>query len=87
MFRELGGDRFGVGFVAKGPSDDDDTHVHGPTWSFTASALIVSWAAIALLGAGFPTGMIAVIGSLAVGGPVTRLRISKESVEADAKES
>lgn len=43
-------------------------------------------AAIALLGAGFPTGMLSVIVALAVGGPVGKFRLSKDgTIEADAK--
>lgn len=43
-------------------------------------------AAIAILGAGFSLGQLAVIAALAVGGPVSKLRLSKDgTVEADAK--
>lgn len=43
-------------------------------------------AAIALLGAGFPTGMLSVIVALAVGGPVGKFAVSKDgSIEAEAK--
>jgi hypothetical protein len=46
-------------------------------------------AAIAMLGAGFPTGMLSVIVALAVGGPVGRFKVSATDkgaeLEADAK--
>jgi hypothetical protein len=40
-------------------------------------------AAIALLGAGFPLGMLSVIVALAVGGPVGRLKVSATKDGAD----
>lgn len=46
-------------------------------------------AAIAMLGAGFPTGMLSVIIALAVGGPVGRFKVSANKdgaeLEADSK--
>jgi hypothetical protein len=44
-------------------------------------------AAIALLGAGFPTGMLSVILALAVGGPVGRfkLKADQSGIEAEAE--
>lgn len=40
-------------------------------------------AAIALLGAGFPTGMLSVIVALAVGGPVGRFKVSTTASGTD----
>jgi hypothetical protein len=44
-------------------------------------------AAIALLGAGFPTGMLSVIAALAVGGPVGKIKVSKDQIEAEANDT
>lgn len=46
-------------------------------------------AAIAMLGAGFPTGMLSVIIALAVGGPVGRFKLSAQpqGVEVEAESS
>lgn len=58
-------------------------------WSQATEAQRI--AAIALLGAGFPTGMLSVIVALAVGGPVGRFKVSAGAsgtqLEADSSSS
>lgn len=42
-------------------------------------------AALAVLGGAFPLGQLAVIVALAVGGPVGKLRVTKDEIAAEAK--